>query len=70
MGRKLSRVESKRYSLWLPVEIVNEVMGMLGDEGVSFNGLVRSLLVGWLEDRREGKARMEVLDKSKGAGGW
>jgi len=68
MGRPVSEIESKRFSIYLPVEFMKEVRLYCASEGVSLNALIRTLLVDWIDDRVRCKKHSEEAKKALDAG--
>ncbi len=62
----------KMLSVYLPIKLVDAVKGYCGRDGRSFNGLVRELLIGWLEGRDAVEAESERARKALrgGGSGW
>lgn len=66
------RSDNRMYSAYFPIKVVDRVKAYCVKDGIKFNGLLRELLVDWLEDRDEkeavaGKARKALRG---GGSGW
>jgi hypothetical protein len=68
MGRPISDIESKRYAVYLPVDVVERSKGYLDGEGISFNALMRQLLVNWLEGEDDKVRVRSEREKNLGVG--